>query len=469
MAWWYVDPLNSAVILTSTTKNALRKRVWPTIVKLFRDCPGLPGSLVDSKTTLQYEKGNDKNGIFALAVKDGNTSKAAADIQGIHAKRILVIIDEATDCPEAIFEVLPNLQKGCTDFRVIVIGNASNKLDPHGFCCQPKGGWGSINIDHEEWATRGVDKWGIPPGICLHFDGFKSPNVKAGKNNWPYIYTTDNLEADKKTHGTDSIAFWKYTRGFWAPEGFCRTIFSETLVEKFDGQGSFKFYSKTFPIAALDPAFGGDRCILRFGTMGDIDQSKRLGLQLGREVEIKLSATSPDPIHYQISKRVIDECRKEGVAPHNFAIDATGEGGGLADIISQEWSNRIVRVEFGGSPSDMPCSEDDPVPAKERYDRKVTELWYSARQFLMAGLLKGLKTNDIIEACSREYNDEKRKIKLDTKDDCKAKLGHSPDSFDAIVMLIHLARSLGASGSAGGSRPDASWMAKAIELDSVYQ
>ena len=82
--------------------------------------------------------------------------------------------------------------------------------------------------------------------------------------------------------------------------------------------------------------------------------------------------------------------------------------------------------------------------AKERYDRKVTELYYTVRAFLTAGLLKGLNEKQIQEFCAREYDDKGKRVVLDKKDDFKKKLGHSPDRADAACLVCEKAKRLGA-------------------------
>ena len=60
-----------------------------------------------------------------------------------------------------------------------------------------------------------------------------------------------------------------------------------------------------------------------------------------------------------------------------FALDSTGEGGGLASIFQREWSPEILCVEFGGRPSKHPVSQTNPKRADQEYDRRVTELWFA--------------------------------------------------------------------------------------------
>lgn len=448
MTYWAADPLNTCVILTSTTQKMVRKRIWPVIQELFH-ATNFPGNLVDSKTTLQATKGDDKHGIFAIAVADGNTSKAVANIQGIHAKRMLLIIDEATDTPEAVFQVIPNLRKGCDDFRVIIIGNALSRLDPHGRACEPKNGWDSITVDDEDWETKGVPEWELDPGVCLHFDGTKSPNVKLGQDKWPFLYTIKDLESARKADekvGGDSLGFWKYTRGFWSPDGATRAILSESMIRKHEATGRFIFVSHTTKISGLDPAYGGDKCVQRFAEFGDLPNGK-IGIQLTRKVIIPVKVSSPDPIHYQIAKRVAQECESEGVKPEHFDMDTTGEGGGTADIIDVEWASKsnkkINRTEFGGAPSDMPVSSEDERLSKDAYDRKVTELWFSIRNLVVSGQLRGLDLDDVIQLTKREFTDTTRKVKLDTKAEMKEKIGRSPDDADTIAVIVNLARKLG--------------------------
>lgn len=469
LVFWLADPERTSVILTSTTGKMVRKRIWPVIRDLYDSRPGLPGNMVDSKTTLQAKKGDDKHGVFAIAVREGSTSKAVANIQGLHAPRMLLIIDEATDTPEAIFEAISNLRKGCLDFRVLVIGNPISHLDPHGLCCEPKKGWNSVTVEDEEWETRGVDKWEIEPGVCFHFDGLKSPNIKARELKYKFLISEADVDrARKNQNGEDTIGFWKYTRGFWAPEGVCRTILSEALIEKYNARGTLLFVSRFTMVAALDPAFGGDRCVLRFAKLGDLEGG-RMGLQVTEAMELKIRPKAKEPVHYQIAHQVKEECVKRGVDPKNFILDASGEGGGLASIIHEEWSNEIQLCEFGGSPSEMPVSEDDQRLSKDVYDRRVTELWFSVQRFVRGSQLGGLIQADCIELCSREFNDEKRKIVLDTKADCKAKIGRSPDYGDSIALLVELARRLGA--SAGGSSSSHSrkrWLDEARKMSDVY-
>lgn len=458
--WWSADPYHSIVVLTSTTKEQIRRRVWPVIQNLQHEYgDAIAGRRIDfgymqeSRTMVQVEKGDDKHAIYAMAVAHGETATAVANLKGVHAKRIMLIIDEAEGTPPAICETIPNMQKGCEEFVVIMICNPVSHMDIAGRSSEPAAGWESITVDSEEWVTKGVPEWQLPSGICVHFDGAKSPNVVLRENKFPYLYSYDDWISAQASKGERSSSFWSQDRGFWAPAGCQDTVMNEPMVIQYGGlQDEIKFRSYNRPVAFLDPAFGGDDCILQFGVIGDDDTGKPI-VMLTEFIEIPVDATDEHEKDFQIAHRAIDECKARRVEPNCFGTDSTGTGRGVASIIAAEWSPGIIRVEFGGAASDKPAAEDDPRPSHEVYDRRVTELWFSCQRFLKAGQLKGLYHDAVIQFCHRQFVHRSRKIVLDTKKDCKEKIGRSPDHADAISGLIEVVRELGIVPEGPGNLP----------------
>lgn len=476
--WWLSDPYNSFVVLTSTTSKMVRKRVWPNIQKVYfsarknmsamsgiSEDKVILGNLVDSKTMLQVTKGDDLHGIFAVAVEEGDVAKAMAQIQGMHAPRILMIVDEATDTSDAIIRVCENLKKGCQDFTLLLIGNASPGLNPHTEYSEPVNGWSSVTVEDYEWRTK-------VGGLCIHFDGFKSPNVKKGRTIFPFLYTYEDYLMDVGKE--DDADTWKYSRGYWAPEGVRDTIFTTQMVERCDVHGKLNFISWSYPVASLDPGFGGDKCVYRKGRMGDIDSTGKIGIQLDFSSDIKAKATDSSEVDKQIAEQVIALNRQHGVLPEHFGMDATGTGRGVFSHIYSDWSGKIYKCLFGGSPSNLPASVDDIRASADVYDRKVTELWFAVSEFVQGMQLKGMNRNEIAQFCARKFKDEKRKKSLETKD--KFKLHYrqdgkncSPDEADAVAVLIDLVRHLG--GVANGTlktNPDDDWEQTCKVVNAVY-
>lgn len=448
--WWFMcAPQKSCVTLTSTSKQAMGSRVWAVIASLFLSGKhpdtgeDFDWHIINSKKILQWPKGDEKHNIACFAVEEGEVMKSVDRIKGRHTERMLLIVDEANSTPEAIFKVIPNMRKGCKELVVLVFDNAGNMYGNHGRCCEPKTGWSSVSVEDERWETKGVPEWDLPPGICRHYDGQKSPNVLAGKTMYPHIYSFENWQTAVRSGG-DSLHYWSQDRGFWPPEGATNTVFSGPLITRCDGTGFVVIISNKETYAFLDPGFGIDDCVLQLGDVGDTEDIKK-GIQLRSPIYIEPKVDIEAERDYQIARAVIDICKANSVKPSHYGGDATGIGRGVHAIIAAEWSQEIQRVEWNGKASDKPSSQADGRPAHEVYNDFVTELCFAAREFMESGQLKGLYPEAIKQACSRTYTQQGRKFQVATKDDCKKVLGYSPNEMDAIAGLIEVVRRNGIS------------------------
>jgi hypothetical protein len=452
VAWWLVDPDNSIAILTSTTVGMIRARLWPQIShyyetaqeqltgRKFKDM-GV-GHMVNSQMRIESQQGDAKHAIFAMAVALGETKKALNNLKGLHAPRMLLIVDEANGTPEAIFEIISNYRKGCRDLTVIIIGNPLSRLDPHGRALTPENGWPSITEDVIQWRTQPVPEWQLDSGLAIRFDGKDSPNVKLGFNKYPYIYSLDNWQSAQTVLNT--FGYWTMDRGMHPPEGFSNTVFTEQLFMRCLGSGEyFTFISEREPVAFLDPAFGGDACMLAFGEVGDIEGGKK-ALQLVDMVEITFDpGVSNYEIEYQIARRVQAECTARRVKPACFGLDATGIGRGVAAILMAEWSPQLHALNWGIGATSRPSAQHDGRPARDVYDRYVTEIWFSVRELLEAGQIKGFRRSTISQFISRTYEMRGRKYSIEKKEDMKSRVRYSPDEADAVAGICEVARRIG--------------------------
>lgn len=425
---FFSSPNDTAIFCTSTTLRGLRMRIWKEISKFHRLRPAA-GTLIPSEDQILFEKGILDAGIFGLATDEGQIKKALGKLIGFHQKNVIVVVDEMPYIPEAIVEACVNLESGSQSFQFIGLGNADDHLDPHGRMCEPRHGWDSISVDSERWETR--------RGVCVHLDGLKSPNVIAGEKKYPGLLSQQDLDNTVEFYGMDSPQFWQMRRGFWAPEGIQKTVLSMPMIVKARAQEAAVFDSSYTLGAALDPAFeGGDRCVLRFGKCGNSDGKKVL--HLGDYIFIKTKQSPDDPIHYQIVRQVKEECLKRGVLPGFFALDSTGEGGGLYSMFQREWSRDILPVEFGGRPSKRTVSQTNPKRADQEYDRRVTQLWFNFRLLLLSEQIKGLDNETATEFCRRWHDMKGPYIALETKAKMKERTRKSPDLADNAVIMAEL-------------------------------
>jgi hypothetical protein len=458
VAWWMADIHNSIATLTSTTKDMIGQRIWPVVSHFWETAEhtgtgerfsetGQLGDKVDSSRIIRAAKGDDKHAITALAVAHGETQKAIHNLKGRHAPRMLLNVDEANGTPEAIFEIIPNMRKGCEDLTVLVIGNPGSRFDPHGRCLAPKNGWPSITEEVYTWETNAVPEWQLDPGIALRFDGWDSPNVRAGVTKWPYIYTCEDKANALHTPGyVGTFNYWVMERGLHPPEGATQTIFTEQLFARIlDSEDvQFLFESDVMDIAFLDPAFtaGGDSCWFQTARMGKVGGKFCIQLTEGFEIPISPEVQAYD-VDYQIARRVQQECVVRKIRPHCCGVDGSGGGRGVCAILAAEWSNQIIYTVWGGGASDNPSAQNDGRPAKDVFMNKVTELWWNVRECLEAGQIRGFTRDAMTQGCSRLYKMVGKRYQAEPKSDMKARIRYSPDIMDSIAGLVLVAQKNG--------------------------
>lgn len=486
--WFWLAHLgDSSVALTSTGKQKMRQRVWSTIQECWREAqPWIEAAnimqphMLNSTMELQAEKGDSKHAIFAQAVETGEVAKAVERLKGVHCGYVMLVIDEAPGTPEAIFQTIPNMSKGCKELVVIPTGNGPlTHYDCFSRVCKPVQGWSSINKEMDEWRTAAVPEFQLPSGRCLHFSGRRSPNVLAGKTLYPFLYSWENwqrvLRNPEILRTAQGIS---QDEGFWPPEGFLRTVLSEEMIEIGGARGLMPFAGPTQPIASVDPAFGGDKCIFSIGRMGPLADGK-LAIQLDEQITVPIVVDARDeqgrvlPADYQIVNYITPELRKRNIRPDHFGVEATGTGRGVAAIFMQEFGE-VVAVESGGKPTDLPASEEDPGsntikqrPAYEVYDRKITELWFSVQGFVKGCQIGGLNFDICEEFCARLYDYKSKKYILEKKGGeetdktiggFKQRFGRSPDASDSFAIMVHVARLLGmATKGPRGNRMASTW------------
>lgn len=480
-AWWMCDPDQSSVTLVSTSKQALRQRAWAEIQKCYTTIPGPRfGNFVGSRMVWQATKGDDKHAIIGKAVEEGSTQKVADDIKGVHTRRQMVVIDEATSVPPAIYEACANLYSYPEEFILILIGNPLNRMDQFGRFCEPENGWTSVDVETGQWDGKPQGGIGGRKPFVITFDAEKSPNILQGRIVSKHLPTKEEVEISRvNAGGGNSPLYWQNKRGFWPPDGLSKTVFSESAMKTYGAYDKHKFTGRNFSIiGAFDPAFGGgDRPALRFAKMGDVEGGK-MGIESFPPIIIPINANSTNPVHFQLSEQLRRQCERfivNGVTydcpPENLAVDATGEGGGLCDIIQRTWSDKIIRVEFGGSASEDSCSLEDIRPANEVYQNKTVEMHFRSRDAVNSGQLKGVDQETSTELCNRQFDDSRKIIKLQSKKEYKLMFKKSPDFGDCLVMLTEVARRRGFKLAAIGNTVNKhhDWQQEVEKTQAVYE
>jgi hypothetical protein len=448
--WWLASPMDSSAIICSTALKDMRKKIWAEIQKYHTSIPGPRiGNFLNTSMTWQARKGDDKHAIIGVAVEQGGSVQAATRIQGHHTPRQLVFIEEATAIRKAIFDAVFNLSSYAQEFLLILAANPHSKLDEFGRFCEPANGWSSVTVDNDEWES--VPHVGGKPATVVRLDAEKSPNVLLDQTVSKWLPTKARVQSRRRElGGVNSPLYWSYERGFWPPDGALRTILSESILSATNADKPATFTGADFQIlGALDQAWGGgDRPVLRFAKFGRLSSGK-LGFESLPPITLELDVKSPVPIRYQLLNLTRAHCQSVTVngiqyhcPPENLVIDNSGDGG-LGDIMHASWSPNVMRVVFNNSPSDDPCSAEDPRPASSVYHNKRAEMYFRTRNGVLSSQIFGIDPETAAELCTIEYDDSGRKLTIASKKDYRLHYAKSPDDSDSLVLLTEIARSKG--------------------------
>lgn len=443
--WMLAAPNDSAVLIASTSIDSAKKRIWKNIRQYYSEMIRKARKMGDTclignpRPCIRASKTDTAHGIYVVAVAKGEVEKGVEALKGFHPKRLMMIGDETDSIGQAVVDVGINQEIGTIEYQTIWLGNDPSLFNPLGKLMEPEPGK-PVTLGHVEWtSTTGVH--------CLRFDAFDSPNIR-DKDKWAGIVRQKDIDAAVARFGLNHPQIWIMMRGIHPPEGADDTVLSEALFIRNNCQSRDVVWQQSFILSGLlDPAFGGDRCVFRPMRRG-IDTTGSMRILLDDPIEIHIDASDKsNPPEYQIAAKVKALCAARGIPPQEFILDATGTGRGVASVLQREWSPLINTCEFGGAPSEMPVSEENPKPANEEYDRKVTELWYSFRVFVEAGMIRGLDAATATEFCSRKFYIKAKKIAVEKKEEMKLRGAPSPDLADCVVTGIHLLREKGINAS----------------------
>lgn len=469
LEYWLEDPANTCVIVCSTTKDMLRKRIWNDICTLWNalpDCildpkvPTFKGVLTDTNCLIRFNENDKKNGIFGIAVAEGPVDEAINNIIGIHTTRYMLMIDELQGTPEAIMadNVLANIASN-PEVKVLGMGNPTSLMSLLCKMATPVKGWNSV--------VRGMTpEWEIEKGPfigtakALFFDGRASPavlNPEWGKKR-PWMKQKAQVDAHIAAKGENDPSVWTMTIGWPPPLGTDNTVLDISLIEKFDCHGRIYWTDGYTACAALDPAFvdGGDDKILQFFKVGQIGDENgfRWVIQFDEWLDVPFNVDD-DMREYQILNYVRERCQSKGVTANHMAMDSTGIGRGLLSIFHAEWGP-VIGVEFGGKPSERfidTAHNGKPRKAGEVFDRFSSELNIMVRMFAASHGIKQLPKLAAEEFCQRLTFQKGNKQCVEKKSDMKKRVSKSPDHADAVCIAVELARQLGAVPAEGLNTP----------------
>lgn len=376
-AWWLETwPAGEAfVVTTAPTFSQVRAILWREIGRAHKK-GRLRGRVNQTEWFIDDE-------LVAMGRKPADYDQTA--FQGIHARAVLVIIDEACGVPKDLFDAVDSIVT-TTESRVVAIGNPDDPTAHFASVCAPGSGWETITISAFD---------------TPNFTGEPVPDRVAEQ-----LVTRDWVEERKKRWGENSPIYTSKVLGQF-PENATDTVIPLSLANA--------AAARTLE-AALPSLLGVD--VARFGA----DKTEIYHRQ-GPLVRAVISTSKEDTM--QTAGRVIHALRETGASAAK--IDANGVGAGVYDRL-RELEVPVVEMQAGMASSDP-----------ERYANARAEWFWSLRERFEAGDIDLDPDDDeaIGHLTSMKWRlDSKGRIVIESKEDMKKRGMPSPDKADAIAMAF---------------------------------
>lgn len=390
VAWWLsVHPPGSAfAVTTAPSTKQVEAILWREIGRA-RRLGGLPGRItLDAQWYLQID-GEDELVAYGRKPQDLTSSEeAAAAFQGIHARYVLVVLDEASGIPLWLWNAVDTLVTN-EHSRVLAIGNPDDDQSHFAKVCAPGSGWNVI-----------------------HIDGLDSPNFTdepVPDELRDVLLSATWVEERAKRWGEQSPMYRSKVRGLFTPASD-RSIITADHVR----QAQARDLSGA---AIADPGhYGWD--IARLGSDETVGYLNRGGMV--RRIYAR---------HRQTTDVTTGDIAAE-VGPHtdrSSHVDSVGVGAGVYDALRAQGHN-VHGFEAGEKAIDP-----------RRFVNRRAEAWWSLREAFEDGLVD-LDPDDEDLAAQlqgpRWWRDPRGRVVLESKDAMQKRGVASPDRGDAVVMAF---------------------------------
>lgn len=391
-AWWLSvwDPGDAFLVSTAPTFDQVRGLLWREINRLHR-AGGLPGRTNQTEWFI----GDELVG-FGRKPDDDNPT----GMQGTHARRVLVIGDEACGLAKTILDAMDTLVTN-EDSRVLLIGNPDDPAAEFANACKPGSAYNVISIS-----------------------AFDTPNF-TGETVPEYLRPL----LVSKTWVDERRKKWGETSPLWKSK-----VLGEFPSESADGliplASIAAAQARTLEPGQDDPDdLGVD--VARFGLDSTVMYHRR-GPRARRVDKVQGRDTM------KTVGRVVELHRELGF--RRVKVDDVGVGGGVSDRLAELAADRTSTL-FGVEVVRINVAE---APARdgeaERFKNKRGELNWAMRERFVVGDIDIDKDDADLagQAADMRYaNNSRGQVEIEKKDDMKKRTGgRSPDDWDALVLAF---------------------------------
>jgi hypothetical protein len=383
LAAWWIDqhPIGEAfVVTTAPTQPQVEAILWQRISEAHEEA-GLSGRITWGQVPAW--KVGDRMVAFGRKPADfSDKNKAMQAFQGIHARYVLIILDEAAGVPKWLWDAAKTLVTN-DNSRILAIGNPDDPTTEFERMCRPGSGWANIRVSAFDLPAYTGEY--VPPYLAEQLTG----------RDW-----VDERRGD-----------WGEGSPLWQSKilGLFPDISDDTLIWPRWIREAYERTIETIAIGNL----GGD--VARHGKAETVAYLNRDG-----HIRLKYVGSQQDTVATQdaFAGTIVTTG-----AP--MWVDADGIGGGVYD--NMRFNGMPVYPFHGGQAAEDP----------DRFINKRAEEYWRLREDLEFGRVDLDETDEKLAAQLGSIKfaySSRGKIKIESKEDMEDRGLPSPDRADAVMM-----------------------------------
>lgn len=434
------EPGEAFVVTTAPTAAQVSAILWREVGKAHRK-----GTLPGNITTAGYPQWKIGAELVGYGRKPAEYSEAA--FQGIHARYVLVVMDEAGGISRDLFDAVDALATN-ENARVLAIGNPDDPTSHFARICDPDSGWNVIRVD-----------------------GLQTPNMTEGRvaalaQQCDQCRKTGQAPLLQRLFAEEGLAYSTEVVPEHLREMLLSPLWVEERLHRWVGrpgpeqrlselaQASSLFTAKVrgqFPDSNTEgviPLGWVEAAVQRWRNWQEAGSPVPSG---GRVLGVDVASTGGDQSAVAIRHgQIVREIRKFQQADtmittgHVAAlldgmttayIDSIGIGAGVLDRLREQQFNAIGFVASKNAQG----KKDRAGEFKFRNMRAYA--WWNLRELLdpSRGAILALPDSEMLKAdltAPRWRVESNATITVEAKDDIRKRLGRSTDEGDAVVMSL---------------------------------
>lgn len=384
LACWWIDchlPGEAFVVTTATSGYQVKAILWREMGRA-HSSGKLRGRLNQTEWWLPMKDGREE--MVAFGRKPDDMDPTA--FQGIHARFVLVILDEAAGIPKALFEAADALITN-DDSRMLAIGNPEDSASEFAEVCKPGSGWTVKRIPAQETPNFTGEK----VSDRLRFELISQTWVEEKRRKWG--------EENPMWIAKVKAEFPESQDGGLIPISWVRAAQERTLAPG-------------LPVElGVDVGGGGDRSVI--------------AVRKGAVVRIPVEWRTQNPDTMQTCGAVIAAIRQTGASAAK--VDEIGIGRGVVDR-AKEQKHPVEGVNVGQAPQDT-----------EAFTNLRAEGYWSLRERFQDGSIDLDPADDDLAAQLVDLKFKRTsngKIQIESKDEIRRRGKPSPDDADAVMLAF---------------------------------